>query len=173
VLDSRQMPELENYEYRGARALVLLHERHLRECLATWRRAKAGGVMLPATDDPSYRSLETLLVHIFRAARGYLTWICQQLELPEPDLPQVPEPGEVEARADDFLTGLLAGWRLPLRDVPPERFEGPTYVSRWGDGYSIDSMLEHAVMHPIRHSFQLNELLAKSAALGESEAATR
>jgi hypothetical protein len=46
------MPELENYEYRGARALVLLHERYLREYLAAWRRAKAAGVTLPSTDDP-------------------------------------------------------------------------------------------------------------------------
>jgi hypothetical protein len=166
------MPELEDYRYRGARALVLLHERHLRECLATWRRAKAAGVTLPATDDRDYQSLETLLVHIFRAARGYLTWICQQLELPEPDLPPVPEPNDVEARADDYLTGLLAGWRLPLRDVPPDRYGHHTYATRWGDDYTIEAMLEHAVMHPIRHSFQLNELMAKPAAHGESEVAT-
>ncbi len=32
--------------------------------------------------------------------------------------------------------------------------------------YSIDSMLEHAVMHPLRHRFQLEELIAKAQRAG-------
>ena len=40
-----------------------------------------------------------------------------------------------------------------------ERFDNPVYLSEWGMQYSIDSMLEHAVMYPILHRFQLQELL--------------
>jgi hypothetical protein len=38
------------------------------------------------------------------------------------------------------------------------------FPSRWNVHYCIDAMLEHAVMHPIRHTFQLQELLAKAGA---------
>jgi uncharacterized damage-inducible protein DinB len=153
------MAELDDYLSRGARALVLLHERQLPVFVATWRRAKAAGVPLPRTDDESYASLETLLRHVLAAARGYMTWICETLDLPDPRLPPVPELDAVAAQADEYLADLLAAWRIPLRDVPPDAFESNTYTSRWGEPFTIDSMLEHAVMHPIRHTFQLEELL--------------
>ncbi len=49
--------ELQNYRYRGARALVLLHERAQRALLPVWRRAKAAQITLPSTKDPDYASL--------------------------------------------------------------------------------------------------------------------
>jgi len=149
----------DSYANRGARALVLLHESHLRDFLGVWRRAKAAGVRLAATEDPSYASLDTLLRHVLRAARGYMTWCCQVLDLPDPDIRPTPEPEAIEAEADGYLEHVLERWREPLRTVAPARFEDRTYESRWGVPYCIDAMLEHAVMHPIRHSFQLEELI--------------
>lgn len=149
----------DSYEYGGARATVLLHERHLREFLATWRRAKAAGVSLPATDDPNYVSLEMLLRHVLGAAGGYMIWMCDVLGLPEPGIRPRPEVDTIEAEADAYLEHVLEGWRDPLRGVAPEAFDRPVYESRWGVDYCIDAMLEHAVMHPIRHSRQLEELM--------------
>jgi hypothetical protein len=40
-----------------------------------------------------------------------------------------------------------------------EEFSKPVYSSRWGVNYCVDAMLEHAVMHPERHRFQLLELM--------------
>ena len=57
------------------------------------------------------------------------------------------------------LRSLLERWRAPLREVSNEKLETPEYASRWQTRYCVDSMLEHAVMHPIRHAFQLDELL--------------
>lgn len=149
--------DLDGYRYRGARAMVLLHERQLPLFVDAWRRAKAADVDLPHTNDPSYASMQTLLRHPLGSARGYMIWMCQALELPNPALPEVPALEEVEAQADAYVAELLRGWRTPLRDVSPERFKGRTYTARWGDEYTIDAMLEHAVMHPIRHTFQLDE----------------
>ena len=84
--------ELADYRYRGARALVLLHERALRELLPVWRRAKAANVRLPQTTDPHYVSLEALLSHPLRSARGYMTWLCEKLGLPDPGIDPSPEP---------------------------------------------------------------------------------
>ncbi len=154
------MHGLPEYRYRGARALVLLHERQLEAFLDVWRRAKAAGVALPATDDPSYASMEALLQHVLRAARGYMTWMCRVLELPDPGIRPAPETDAVEAEASSYLEHLRERWRLPLADVPEARFDRPEHVSRWGVVYCVDAMLEHAVMHPLRHRFQLEELMA-------------
>ena len=150
---------LENYKSRGARALVLLHEKHLRECLEVWGQAKAANLELPETSDENYRSLETLLAHILGAARSYMVGICKNLELPNPEIRPVPEVNAIGAEADSYLEHVLERWRLPLVAVPDERLEPDPKSYYPGMPYWIDAMLEHAVMHPIRHEFQLRELL--------------
>jgi len=150
--------EIIEHEYRGARAMVLLHESHLRNFLQVWREAKGRGSSLPATDDPDYASFESLLVHVLACASGYMRWICAKLELPDPGIEACPDAATIEAAADDYLEHVLIRWRLPLRQVAEDRF-GESFDSAWGKPYCIDAMLEHAVMHPIRHTFQLEELL--------------
>ena len=150
--------DLSNYRYRGARALVLLHERALRELLPAWRRARAAQVRLPSTQDPDYASLETLLHHALRAARGYMTWMCEKLGLPDSGIDPSPEASRVEQEAERYIEHVLERWRLPLADVEEARF-GATHKTRWGEDMSLEGMLEHAVMHPLRHRFQLEELL--------------
>lgn len=129
-------------------------------CLAAWRHAKALNVALPETSDESYASLELLLVHILRASRGYLVWTCQQLGLPDPGIQPVPDAATIEREAENYLEHVLERWRDPLADVPESAFEPEVYRSNWGTPYCLDAMLEHAVMHPIRHAFQLEELIA-------------
>ena len=153
------MDELKEYKYRGARAMVLLHEHHMREYLETWKAAKSSGAKLPQTDSPDYVSFDTLLRHALRASRGYMVWMCEKLELPDPQIRPTPEVDVIETEADDYLEHLLESWRNPLVNIEEERFYKPEHKTRWGVSYCIDAMLEHAVMHPIRHSFQLRELM--------------
>ena len=91
------------YRYGGARALVRLHERHLWEFWATWCEARNAGLQLPETEDSNYASLEVLLHHVLGSARGYLQWICTQLELPDPGIDRRAAAG----------SGLRRGGRLP------------------------------------------------------------
>ena len=149
------------YHYNGARSLVLLHERYLNSLLDTWREAKKLGVVLPETDDEDYKSLDTLLRHILRAARGYMTWMCDKMNLPDPEIDKAPEAIDIESAVDEYVAHLLENWRLPLAEIPEDKFHTQTYTSRWGTDYCIDAMLEHAVMHPIRHEFQLRNLIIK------------
>ncbi len=88
---------MDDYIDRGARATILLHERHMRDFLATWKRAWTADVALPKTDDPSYESLATLLRHVLRAGRGYMVWMCEMLGLPDPDIRPAPEADAIEA----------------------------------------------------------------------------
>jgi uncharacterized damage-inducible protein DinB len=152
-------PTLPKYKYNGARSMVILHERHLRACIDTWREAKKLNIKLPETDDENYKSLETLLKHIFRAARGYITWICSKLNLPDPGIEPAPEPEVIGNKIEVYLDHLLEKWKYPLSEIPEEKFHAPTYTSNWGVEYCIDAMMEHAVMHPIRHEFQLRNLI--------------
>lgn len=155
----RSSPPLADYAYRGARAMVLLHERQMRGFLATWKAAKTAGVALPPTEDPDYASIETLLVHVLSCARGYLVWMCRALGLPDPEIRLPPRAEEAEAEADGYLDHVLERWREPLAGVPEDAFYEPDHPAPWGPRYCIDAMLEHAMLHPLRHRFQLEELL--------------
>jgi len=63
----------------------------------------------------------------------------------------------VEEEVDRYMDHLLERWRLPLEDVEEPRFF-VTYPTNQED-MSGEAMLEHAVLHPIRHRFQLEELM--------------
>lgn len=147
------------YAHGGVRALVALHDKHLREFAALWRREEAEGLPLPAESRADYGSMEGLLAHVLGAAGSYLIWICEQLELPRPELERDPDPQGFAARADAHLEAVLAAYGTALRTVTEAQADEPAYLSRWGTPYCIDAMLEHAVMHPIRHTRQLERWL--------------
>jgi catechol 2,3-dioxygenase-like lactoylglutathione lyase family enzyme len=155
------IPAGDAFAYRGARALAILHEHHLREFVPVWREARARGVPLPETADEDYASFEALLLHVLRAAGRYLTWLCRNLGLEDPGVREAPAVDRIAEEADQFLEHVLERWRLPLRALPESRFENRAYTSNWGAPMTVESMLEHAVMHPIRHTFQLRELMAR------------
>lgn len=150
----------QHYRYRGAEVLVALHETQLREFLKVWRQFDALGLELPASTSQDYASREALLAHVLGGAARYLTWMCEKLELPLPALDERPAPAGFGARSEQYMEEVLAAWQLPLRDVTEEQADGQAFTSRWGIPYSIDAMLEHAVMHPLRHAYQLRRLMA-------------
>ena len=158
------MNDLPEYQYGGARTMVYLQSRYLGQFLNVWRQAKVVNLPLPETEDPSYVSLETLLRHVLSAAGNYMIWMTRQLELPDPGIKPAPDLAIIEAEAEAYVQHLQQQWRTPLADVPEERFGDQPYRSNWGMLYYIDSMLEHAVMHPLMHRHQLEELLAERAA---------
>lgn len=153
------MNSLPEYHYGSARTMVNLHGQYMQDLLVVWKQAKAVDLELPETDDASYESLETLLWHVLRAARGYMVWMTEKLELPDPEIDQPPALESVATEADSYLSHLIQQWRMPLAAVEEDQFGDQEYRANWGGLYSIDSMLEHAVMHTILHRVQLVELL--------------
>ena len=144
--------------YPGAEALVELHDKYLRNFLEEWRRAKRKGVILPETEDPAYRSLETLILHVMLCASRYIKWSAEALGLPPPELPELPGEDEIEAEVGQTMEAILAAWRMPLSHLPESAFNAGGHKAWWGTPYSVDAMLEHAVMHPLRHEWQLKKL---------------
>jgi uncharacterized damage-inducible protein DinB len=126
-------------------------------------KAKISEIVLPQTDDPNYVSLETVLEHVLGSARHYMRWMCEKLGLLDPTIRRAPELDVIEAEVEGYLAHLIDRWRLPLSEIEEERFDKPEYPSAWGTRYCVDAMLEHAVMHPILHRIQLQELLEEQS----------
>lgn len=144
------------WRYRGVRALVILHEHELRRYVETWKAAKARGATPPGADTEPAATLEDALAHVLYWARDYLVWSCENLGLPDPGVAPNPEAGDIAREVDGYVEHLLDRWRAPFREVPAEAFYEP-YRTRWGRMLPVEALLEHAVVHPMRHRFQLEE----------------
>lgn len=153
------------YRSRGVRALVMLQLAEMQRLFAVWKQAKRAGVKLPATKDPAYADLDTLMRHPLRACRGYLTWTLEVTGRPDPKVPDPPEPADIAKQGAAYLKVLERAWAKHMAWMPGRTLDSFTvYKSRWGAPMTIEAMLEHAVAHPMRHRFQLEELIARKKA---------
>jgi hypothetical protein len=86
------------------------------------------------------------------AAGGCMIWMCEVLALPNPGIRPAPDASAIVRDAGDYMEHLPDRWRDPLKEVPDEKLLTPEYPARWQTRCCIDAMLEHAVMHPVRHT---------------------
>lgn len=155
------------YKSRAVLSLVELHERELRSYLETWRRfAESDAPMPEAHGDSNYESRETLGAHVLRAARGYLTWMGECAGRPVTDVDLTNDVHAIVTRAPEFAEEVLAAWRRHMPAFTMEEIEKRGFVSRWGEPYTIEQMLEHAVVHPMRHRLQMQRILDAHSAPG-------
>lgn len=149
------------FRSRAVRSLVELHDAELRDFVATWKRFVASGKPMPdARGDADYESPERLVAHVQGAARSYLMWIWERLEQPITDLELIRDAAVIVPRLDAFMEETLDGWQRHLAPLEDMQLEPTQYVSRWGEPFTIDQMLEHAVVHPMRHRIQLERILS-------------
>jgi len=149
------------FKSNAVRSCVELHEVELRRFYDTFLAFRASGTRLPATDDPSYQSSDHLAGHVLRAARNYLTWIGECVRRPVTDVDPEVDPLRIAARGPAFIDEVLAAWRRHLAALEDRELAPAMYKSRWGDDYDIEQMLEHAIVHPMRHRIQLERMLGQ------------
>ncbi len=151
--------ELDHYASNAARALVLMHEEELRRFVALWKSAASQEVKLPKTSDPDYASMGTLLRHVLKCARFYVLWMTEKLELPQPEIEKPPASNRIAEDCDRYTEHVLEAWRSALATVSDRVIDREAWPAPWKTPFTIDSMLEHATIHPQRHGFQLRELM--------------
>jgi uncharacterized damage-inducible protein DinB len=93
------------------------------------------------------------------AARGYLTRIGEWVGRPVSDVDDSKDTSEIVGRAEQFADNVLAAYRRHLAEVSTEELEPQSHKTRWGELMSVENLLEHAVVHPMRHRIQLERIL--------------
>jgi uncharacterized damage-inducible protein DinB len=153
------------FRSRAVRSLVELHEREMRSFQQVWQRYVAADLPMPeAHGDETYASRDTLAGHVLMAARGYLTRIGEWVGRPVTDVDDTKDPAQVVARAAEFADQVLAAYRRHLAEITTEELEPQVHRTRWGELMSVENLLEHAVVHPMRHRIQLERMLEESQA---------
>jgi uncharacterized damage-inducible protein DinB len=153
------------FKSNAVRNCVELHEVELDRFFDVWQAFRTSGVALPHTTDPSYESADHLGGHVLRSARNYLTWIGESVGRPVTDVDRDDDRVSVARKGRAFVDAVLAAWRRHLALLEDAELSPATCKSRWGQDYTIEQMLEHAVVHPMRHRIQLERLMARAAPL--------
>jgi uncharacterized damage-inducible protein DinB len=121
-------------------------------------------VIDPQTEDESCRSVQTIMTHIVRAGYGYADYIRAQLGIPptsHPDglLSYESLTGDFDAMLDYTVRTLDGRWEMSENDIM-----GIAIDSRWGVRYDLEQLLEHAIVHILRHRRQIERLRQQVAA---------
>jgi uncharacterized damage-inducible protein DinB len=115
----------------------------------------------PQTADEDCRSIQTVMRHVASAGYGYSVCIQQATGL-KPVRPEVPLESRVEilkrlAAVRDFTEATLADkWEWPYERIAALKIQAP-----WGPVFDLEQMLEHAIVHVLRHRRQIERFLAE------------
>ncbi len=160
---------METIQYRtnGATgALLDEYERAIRDLkrmIANLQKTDLETVVDPETTDPDCRSIQTVLTHVVRSAFGYATYIRQKNgESIDFRL------GKSCETAAEYCMELDAAFEFTAQtfemfpDMELESFEAHKKIKvRWGQLYDVDQMMEHAIVHILRHRRQIERFLLK------------
>lgn len=115
----------------------------------------------PDTDNEDCRSIQTIMVHVVRATYGYAEYIRVALGIPgeRPAPPPPTRDGTIDGLAAGlvYTAGVLEG-RWTMSD---DEIVTVTFQTRWGQTYDLEQMLEHAIVHILRHRRQIERFLGR------------
>lgn len=111
------------------------------------------------TKDDDCRSVQTIMSHVDRAAYGYADYIREQLAItstrPQPKLLTRQESLEqLEAALQYTIETLDGRWEMSDKEI-----SAIVIHTRWGPVYDLEGLLEHAVVHLLRHRRQIEKFM--------------
>ena len=116
------------------------------------------------TKDDNCRSIQTIITHVVRAGYGYANYIRQNFSItstvpPERLLTYEEAISEIDGVLEYTAETLSGRW-----EMKDEEIEGVKIDSRWGVKYNLEQMLEHAIVHIMRHRRQIERLSQREEA---------
>ncbi len=154
----------ESYREGAVGALMDEYERavwELRRLVERIDDADALRVVDPATEDEACRSVQTIMSHVVNAGYGYADLLRKTFSVPSTRPPKaLLSPREYLEQLDAVLAytaeTLEGRWRMT-----DEEISGAVINSGWGVTYDVEQLLEHAIVHVLRHRRQIEKFMHK------------
>jgi uncharacterized damage-inducible protein DinB len=114
-----------------------------------------------ATRDEDCRSIQTVVGHVVGSGYAYADYIRKALGIgissPERRLYERSEVDVELPRMLAYLAATLDGrWRMTDDEITAVKM-----VTRWGSTYDLEQLLEHAIVHVLRHRRQIERFLQR------------
>jgi uncharacterized damage-inducible protein DinB len=113
----------------------------------------------PITQDSDCRSIQTILSHVVRSGYGYANYL-REFFGEQPASPEI----SIVAKREAFLTidQMLAYTESTLEEhwaLDDTVLSTATIIAKHGPTYSLEQLLEHAIVHILRHRRQIENSL--------------
>lgn len=114
------------------------------------------------TGDEDCRSVQTIISHVVRAGYGYADYIRHLFSISSARpanqvLRQSESLKELESMIEYTIETLDGKW-----EIPDDVIVRTTIHSLWGVTYDLEQLLEHAIVHILRHRRQIEKLLQQN-----------
>ena len=115
----------------------------------------------PDTKDEDCRSVQTIMNHVVRAGYGYSNYLRKEFGInsdsPVYQISNAPEAISHFDRMLEYTVQTLEGkW-----EMPDEEMNKIKIITRWGTTLHMETLLEHAIVHILRHRRQIERFLIK------------
>jgi len=115
------------------------------------------------TNDPDCKSIQTIITHVIGAGYGYANYIRNQFGDPlnetkrnyETDTP------ESACREIDYMLKYNMETLQNKLNMTDDDVMKNIMKVRWGPSYDLEQLLEHAIVHILRHRRQIERFLIK------------
>ena len=120
------------------------------------------------TTDPDCRSVQSITNHVIKAGYGYANLIRRQFNDPlvkRKEDYEITDSAKASKELSDMLTYTIETlnnkWDLTFDDVTRNIIK-----TVWGQSYDFEQLLEHAIVHILRHRRQIQKLLKYPGPIG-------
>ena len=114
------------------------------------------------TTDENCRSVQTILTHVVYAGYGYTNFIENHYSSRKERRPK-----HLFENAEDYVKDLngmfdyCENYFVGHPGLPLEEYDASKKIlTRWGQVYDIDQMMEHAIVHVLKHRRQIQRFLS-------------
>ncbi|HEX8248039.1 MAG TPA: DinB family protein [Pyrinomonadaceae bacterium] len=112
-----------------------------------------------ATKDEDCRSIQTVSRHVVMAGYSYANYIRAQFSMASEPIPREPVShgqagGEIDKMLDYTVETLDGKWEMTEDEISKIVIH-----SGWGVTYDLEQLLEHAIVHVLRHRRQIEKFL--------------
>jgi len=153
-----------NYRKGAVGALMDEYERasaELKTILNKISREDFVKIVDPDTKDEDCRSVQTIMNHVVRAGYGYSNYLRKEFGInsdnPVYQINDAPEAISHFDRMLEYTVQTLEGkW-----EMPDEEMNKIKIITRWGATLDMETLLEHAIVHILRHRRQIERFLIK------------
>ncbi|MBC7933481.1 MAG: DinB family protein [Rubrivivax sp.] len=120
------------------------------------------------TSDDDCRSIQTIISHVVRAGYGYAGSIRRIFSIP-PDanekklLSRQESLEKLDAVVEYTVQTLDGRW-----EMTDDEIKGVVIQTGWGVRYDLEQLLEHAIVHVLRHRRQIEKFIAQEKMLLQS-----
>ena len=152
-----------NYRKGGIGAIMDEYERagsELKNLIARISESDFVKIVDTETKDEDCRSVQTIISHVTNSGFGYANYIRDYFSIPKnsPERKLLSQ-NEFLSRFDKMLAytseTLEGKWEFPDEEIQKVKM-----IVRWGPQYDLEQLLEHAVVHILRHRRQIEKFAA-------------